>query len=75
MRQLFKPTVFIANIEQLDSLKIGQWIQFDSGIRGQYLGTTKHGTDCVRYQNDKFAKLDAKANKPLRQYAKMYGSR
>lgn len=54
----------------------GQWVAVDQA-RGQYLGTTRAGSIVVRYQQDdgpSFSKRDAQANKPLRQFAKRYGS-
>jgi len=76
MNSLFIKTVFVADVSQLATVKPGQWVQFDSGHRGQFLGLTGAGVYVIRYQKQgKFAKRDAKANKPLRQYAKIYGSK
>lgn len=55
----------------------GQWVALD-GLRGQYLGTTRAGTEVIRWQQEdgpKFAKRDAQANKPLRAFAKRYGAK
>lgn len=72
----YKPTQLISNIRELNALHIGQWIQFDSGQRGQYLGKTEHGTTIVRYQHANFGKTkDTNGNKLLRTYAKENGSR
>ena len=74
MAQFIK-TQFIADVSMLRNMKPGQWVQFDSGNRGQYMGTTLAGVDVVRYQKQgNFARVDAKANKPLREYAKLYGA-
>lgn len=60
-----------------NGIKPGQWIALADGqnIRGQYLGTTARGTEIIRWQNENFSKTDAKANKPLRQFAKIYGAK
>lgn len=61
-----------------NGLKPGQWVQLaGQKTRGQYMGTTAHGTEVIRWQNETatFSKTDAKANKPLRRFAKVYGSR
>lgn len=72
----FTKTVFLASPAQLSTVKIGNWVEFDSGIRGQYLGTTSHGTIVIRYQNDKFGKArDTEGNKLLRRYAVINGSK
>ncbi len=71
----YTKTILVSSIDNF-SLKAGQWIITETGSRGQYLGTTSAGTIVVRWQRkDKFATVDAKANKPLRQFAKVYGSR
>lgn len=60
-----------------NSLHIGQWIRDNAtGSRGQFLGVTTAGTVVIRWQKDgNFARRDAKANKPLRTYAKIYGAK
>ena len=58
-------------------IKAGQWISIDDQ-RGQYLGTTAAGSIVIRWQQadgKTFAKRDAQANKPLRAFAKRYGSK
>lgn len=58
-------------------LQAGQWVRVDQA-RGQYLGTTRAGAHVIRWQqadSDKFSMRDAKANKPLRQYAKLYAAK
>ena len=72
----YKPTMLVSTTANMRALRAGQWIVTDMGQRGQYLGTTQRGTVVVRWQqSDSFAKVDAKANKPLRQFAKVYGSK
>ena len=72
---LFKSTVLISNIKELDKLKAGQWVKFDSGSRGQYLGKTESGNIIIRYQSGKFGKpKHTNGNHLLRQYAKENGS-
>ncbi len=70
----FTQTRVLATVAQLHSLQPGQWIQFVDGPRGQYLGTTAAGVECIRWQNGKFGKQNAKQNRPLRQYAILCGS-
>lgn len=68
----YKPTMLVSSISNF-SVRIGQWVQTETGSRGQYLGTTAIGTVVVRWQNSgKFSKRDARANKPLRQFARVY---
>jgi len=73
----YKPTMLVSTISNnLHSLRIGQWIVTEANQKGQYLGTTAAGTTVIRWQNrDKFSKVDARANSPLRRFAKIYGSR
>ena len=76
MSAQFKSTALIINENQFHDMKPGQWVRFDSGVRGQFMGITRAGVIAIRYQKDsKFGKTDAKANKALRQYAKIYGSK
>lgn len=58
----------------LQTFQPGQWFTLSSGARGQYLGQIKSGS-VVNWVNDKFDKQHAKANKPLREFAKIYGSK
>jgi hypothetical protein len=70
----YKDTVIITGYN-FKGIKPGQWVKISGqDIRGQYLGTTARGTEIVRWQNDNFAKRDAKANKPLREFARIYGA-
>ena len=58
-------------------IKAGQWVSIDDQ-RGQYMGTTAAGSVVIRWQQADgrtFSKRDAQANKPLRAYAKRYGSK
>ena len=69
-------TLFVINAANLkNQLQAGQWVQDSTGIRGQYLGETDSGTIVIRWQNGKFSKRDAKNNKNLRRFAKVYGSK
>lgn len=64
------------NYGQLENIgvthQIGQWITLPSGARGQYLGET-HAGPVINWVRDKFTQQHAKANKALRQYARVYG--
>lgn len=72
---LYAKTIFVSSISSLDNLKIGQWFQNEQNQRGQYLGKTNAGVSVVRWQNGKMQTRDVKANKPLRAFAKIYGSK
>ena len=71
----YKPTTRV-NYGQLDTVglthQVGQWITLPSGARGQYLGET-HAGPVINWVRDKFTQQHAKANKALRQYARVYG--
>lgn len=76
MVQRFVKTLFVSSIGSFDTVKPGQWVQTETGSRGQYLGTTERGVVVIRWQNGgKFQKVDAINNHNLRQYAKTYGSK
>lgn len=70
----YQSTLLVSSITVLSGVKVGQWIQLETGQRGQFLGVTRAGVNVVRWQNSKFQTVDAKANKPLRQFAKLYGA-
>lgn len=53
----------------------GQWVKNEFGQRGQWLGVTKAGAIVIRWQNGRFSRADATANKHLRGFAKTYGSK
>lgn len=72
----YTKTVLLSSVQDFPKLKAGQWIQIETGSRGQYLGTTNTGSHVVRWQPQrKFETVDAHANKPLRAFAKLYGSK
>lgn len=72
----YKPTMLVSTTAAMHTLRAGQWVITDMGQRGQYLGTTSRGTVVIRWQqSETFKKVDAKANRPLRQFAKVYGSK
>lgn len=79
MQNKYGPTLFLANVANLktDNIKAGQWVSdINTGIRGQYMGKTTHGTIVIRWQNNKFGKLaDCKSNHYLRQFAKVNGAK
>jgi hypothetical protein len=69
-------TIFVSSLSQLDTMKPGQWVAFDSGNRGQYLGRTRAGVQVVRYQSGLFGEFkDTESNKLLRKYAKLNGAK
>lgn len=50
--------------------KPGQWVQQRDGIRGQYLGTTRTGTQVMHYNTTKHSlKLRNACTAQLRSYA------
>jgi hypothetical protein len=58
------------------TVKVGQWIKLCDGATGQYMGTTAQGVDVINWKKStKFDATMAKANKPLRKYAKIYGAK
>ena len=70
----YQPSVHVtyADIDRsLHNMQPGQWFILPSGARGQYLGVT-HAGPVVNWVAGKFDKKHAKANHPLRQYAKIY---
>jgi hypothetical protein len=69
----YQKTILVSSILGFSHIKCGQWIQLETGPRGQYLGTTASGSQVVRWQNGTFKTKDAKANAPLRHFAKIYG--
>ena len=71
----YRPTMLVSSIHNFN-VKVGQWVQTETGSRGQYLGTTSEGALVIRWQTGgKFAMRDARANKPLRKFATIYGSK
>lgn len=71
----YTSTILVSSISALDNLKVGQWFTNEIGQRGQFMGKTQAGVSVVRWQNGKMETRDVKANKPLRQFAKIYGSK
>lgn len=73
----FKTTMLVSSVAGFASIQPGQWVQIETGSRGQYLGTTATGSAVVRWQQGdvKFARKDAVNNKHLRNFAKVYGSK
>lgn len=58
------------------ALRVGQWVSPFDGIRGQYLGVTSAEVVTINYRKDGPTwKTQFKANRPLRQFAKVYGSK
>ena len=50
----YQPTILVSSIGNFDGIKPGQWVQIETGSRGQYLGHTKSGAVVIRWQNGKF---------------------
>ena len=76
MRYTATKFVTLENLTETNAPKIGQWVKNEFGQRGQFLGVTLTGTVVIRWQRyAKFERDDARANKPLRAFAKIYGSK
>lgn len=72
----FTKTRIFSQFDQLDSLKAGQWVQTDTGARGQYLGKTAQGAQVINWVKEgKFNTRMALSNSPLRTFAKINGSK
>ena len=70
---LYKKTLNVshfADVSQWQALRPGQWVSV-MGATGQYLGVTRSGVILVNYKQGSDMKTLFKANKPLRQYAKL----
>lgn len=68
----YQPTILVSSIGSFDKIKPGQWVQIETGARGQYLGHTKTGAVVIRWQNGKFCQVnnnDVFNNKWLRKFA------
>lgn len=49
--------------------RVGQWVNIDGNVRGQYLGVSAAGVIVVRYEKRKFNTRSAYDNAALRQFA------
>lgn len=62
--------------QSFSTVKVGQWVKLCDGATGQYMGTTAQGVEVINWKKtSKFDTTMAKANKPLRKYAKIYGAK
>ena len=76
MRSTATKVVTLDKLTEANAPKVGQWVKNEFGQRGQFLGVTLTGTIVIRWQRyAKFERDDARANKPLRAFAKIYGSK
>ena len=75
----YKPTLLVSSIgdfRHYKSLRAGQWVQLETGARGQYMGITDSGCVCIRWQSSGvFSKRDAINNRNLRRFAVTYGAK
>lgn len=71
----FTTTKLVSSVASFNGIQPGQWVEIETGSRGQYLGTTARGIAVVRWQNGTMQTRDVHANKPLRAFAKIYGSK
>lgn len=71
----FVKTQLVSSIGQFVGTHVGQWVQLETGARGQYLGTTPAGATVIRWQvQGKFRRNDALNNKHLRAFARLSGA-
>ena len=73
---LFKPTINCTGFDASDfaRIKIGQWVSV-FGAKGQYLGVTRAGVVTINYNKAQDMKRQFTSNRPLREFAKLHGSR
>lgn len=73
---LFKKTINVTGFDASDfqRLKIGQWVSV-FGAKGQYLGITRAGVVTINYNKAPDMKRQFTSNRPLREFAKLHGSR
>lgn len=69
--QKYTKTVQVSTFADIPaSTKPGQWVQQRDGVRGQYLGTTKAGTQVMHYNTSKHTQaIRNSATSQLRQFA------
>lgn len=68
----YQPTILVSSIGNFEGIKPGQWVQIETGSRGQFLGHTKSGAVVIRWQNGKFCQAnqnDVFNNRWLRKFA------
>lgn len=68
----YQPTILASSIGNFEGIKPGQWVQIETGDRGQYLGHTETGKVVIRWQNGKFCQVnqnDVFNNRWLRKFA------
>lgn len=72
----YKPTIDASgfDVQQFKQLHLGQWVTV-FGSRGQYLGVSRAGVVVVNYKTSQGERMHdhMKANKPLRQFARLKG--
>lgn len=73
---LFKPTINATGFDASDfaRIKIGQWVSV-FGAKGQYLGITRAGVEVINYNKAPTMKRQFTSNRPLREFAKLHGSK
>jgi hypothetical protein len=67
----YTKTILVSSIGEFSGIKPGQWVQIETGSRGQYLGKSRAGVDVIRWENSKFDARSAVQNKHLRNFAKV----
>ena len=73
--QKYQPTIdtTIFSNDDYAKLRIGQWVKIMDN-KGQYLGITSANIVTINYKKAPTMKAQFKANRPLRQFAKIMGS-
>jgi len=73
----YRPTIDASGFSapQFKALHVGQWVTV-FGARGQYLGVSRAGTVVVNYKTSQGERMrdHMRANKPLRQFARIKGT-
>lgn len=69
MRNRFVSTILVSSIGDFSRVRIGQWVQTETGSRGQYLGQSRAGVTVIRWESGKFDKVSAYNNAHLRRFA------
>jgi hypothetical protein len=69
--QKYTKTIQVSSFADIPATtKAGQWVQQADGVKGQYLGTTKAGTQVMHYNTSKHPQIIRNAvTRELRSFA------
>ena len=68
----YQRTILVSSVADFSGIKPVQWVQIETGSRGQYLGKTQAGVDVIRWQDGKFCQNNPNEvfnNRWLRKFA------